>query len=225
MDLVSIAFVDDHPLLLEGLAGAFRRKPGFRVEGLGASFEDAVQIVDTRLPDVLVLDLNMPGDRLAAIENIRRRSPSTRIVVFTASEVVDDAISVLNAGVLGYVLKGSAVNELVLAIRSAMQGDVYITPCFANRLIGALQVKAAPMEKPVASNLTLREEQIVKKLLLGKKNREIAVDLNLSERTVKSYMTGLMQKLQARNRLEVVLVVNQMHDAAHRQSPAAARIS
>ena len=225
MDLVSIAFVDDHPLLLEGLAGAFRRKPGFRVEGLGASFEDAVQIVEARAPDVLVLDLNMPGDRLAAIESIQRRSPSTRIVVFTASEVVDDAIAVLNAGVLGYVLKGSAVNELILAIRSAIQGDVYITPSFANRLIGALQVKAAPMAKPATTNLTLREEQIVKKLLLGKKNREIAVDLNLSERTVKSYMTGLMQKLQARNRLEVVLVVNQMHDAAHRQSPATARIS
>ena len=212
MHEVSIAFADDHPLLLEGLAASFRRKPGFRLEGLGASFDEALSIVETRRPDVLVMDLNMPGDMLATTRDILARFPETRIVVFTASEDTGAAIAALNAGVLGYVLKGSSVNDVILAIRAALQGDTFITPSFASRVIGALQLKPKDTRKIATSQLSVREEQIVKKLLLGKRNREIASDLNLSERTVKSYMTGLMQKLRARNRLEVVIVVKQMNE-------------
>lgn len=207
---VSIAIVDDHPLLAEGIAAVLARRDGFVVTEIGASAADIARILGRGLCDVLIVDLNMPGDVFGAIAALRDMAPSSRVVVFTASTDTDHAVKALSAGAAGYVLKGSSAAELLEAVEAALRGEVYITPAFAAKVIGALNSKAAEKQALLSTKLSVREEQIVRLLLCGKQNREIAQTLDLSEKTVKSYMTNLMAKLRARNRLEVVIAAQKL---------------
>ena len=116
---IRVAFVDDHPILLDGLVGLYSARPGLEVVAKGHTAVDAVTIADSYKPDVLVIDLSMPGDSLAAIDIIASTQPQTRIVVFTATTAISTAIRALNAGVSGYVLKGSTSDELYTAITAA----------------------------------------------------------------------------------------------------------
>ena len=132
-------------------------------------------------------------------------SPDTKIVAFTAATGVDSAIRALDAGANGYVLKGSSAQELIQAIESVRHGETYITQSFASQVIAALRNASLRRVAAEAVRFSIREDQIVRLLLRGKTNKEIAVALKISEKTVKNYMTILMQKLHARNRLEVVI--------------------
>ncbi|GAU87091.1 hypothetical protein BIWAKO_07044 [Bosea sp. BIWAKO-01] len=153
----------------------------------------------------------MAGDVFHAISEALKIAPEMKIIVFTASTNADDAIEALDSGAKGYVLKGSPAADLFQALHSAQQGEVYITPAFATKVIGALQDRALLRKQAVQNRLSVREEQIVKLLLLGKRNSEIAHELSLSDKTIKGYMTNLMAKLNARNRLEVVLAAQKLH--------------
>src|SRR5690606_34044240 len=161
-------------------------------------------------PNIILLDLNMPGDAFGAISQIRVSSPETKIIVFTASAGIGHAVRALDAGATGYVLKGSTADELMQAIDIVLTGETFITPSFASKVISAL--RNASLRKAAADRvrLSVREDQIVRLLLLGRTNREIAQRLQISEKTVKRYMTLLMQKLQARNRVEVVLAAQEL---------------
>ena len=211
---ISVAFVDDHPILLEGLVSLYSGKDDLFISAQGESAVDAVKIAEEQRPDVLVLDLNMPGDTIAAIDLIVRNYHSTRIIVFTAASNIETAVRVLDLGVYGYVLKGSTAKDLHEAIRIVHGGNTFITPGFATKVI--LSMKAAEMRRKtrIQKQLSAREEQIVRYLMMGKTNREIARMLDISEKTVKHYMTLLMQKLDARNRLEVVLAAQKLDVSA-----------
>lgn len=211
---ISVAFVDDHPILLEGLVSLYSGKDDLFISAQGESAVDAVKIAEEKRPDVLVLDLNMPGDTISAIDLIVRSYHSTKIIVFTAASNIDTAVRVLDLGVYGYVLKGSTAKDLHEAIRIVHGGNTFITPGFATKVI--LSMKAAEMRRKtrVQKQLSAREEQIVRYLMMGKTNREIARMLDISEKTVKHYMTLLMQKLDARNRLEVVLAAQKLDASA-----------
>jgi DNA-binding NarL/FixJ family response regulator len=210
---VSIAIVDDHPLLAEGIATVLARRENYAVVEMGASATDIVAILGRSACDILIVDLNMPGDVFAAIAELREIAPDCRVVVFTASTETEHAAKALGAGAAGYVLKGSSAGELLDAVEAALRGEVYITPSFAAKVIGALNNKAVEKQTPLSTKLSVREEQIVRLLLCGKQNREIAHCLDLSEKTVKSYMTNLMTKLRARNRLEVVIAAQKLRPA------------
>jgi two-component system, NarL family, nitrate/nitrite response regulator NarL len=134
-----------------------------------------------------------------------RVSPNTKVVAFTAASGVEAAIRALDAGANGYVRKGSSAQELIQAVEAVRHGETYITQSFANQVIAGL--RNAPLRKVAAAavRFSIREYQIVRLLLRGKTNRDIAIALRISEKTVKNYMTILMQKLNARNRLEVVI--------------------
>lgn len=209
----AIAIVDDHPLLMEGVAAVLSRRCGIRVAGTGSCAADILPLATAHSLDVIVIDLNMPGDTFQAIKDLRATAPQTRIVIFTASMNTDHAIRALDAGASGYVLKGSSAADLTDAIDATGRGEIYITPAFAAKVISALQSKALEKRSAEAARLSVREEQIVRLLLCGKQNREIARELALSEKTVKSYMTNLMTKLHARNRLEVVIAAQRLHFA------------
>lgn len=211
---ISIAVVDDHPLLMEGLAALMQRKAGFSLTAAGSSSSDIYAITERHRPDAMVVDLNMPGDAFQAIADAARAAPEMRIVVFTASANTDHAIRALEAGAKGYVLKGSSADDLIEAIEATCRGEIYITPSFAAKMIGALQSKALEKKAAQTTKLSVREDQIVKLLLCGKQNREIARALSLSEKTVKGYMTHLMHKLNARNRLEVVIAAQKLNPPA-----------
>lgn len=205
MAKISIAFVDDHPVLLEGLASVFMEIPRFKVLATGKCAADAIEMLNKIRPDVILLDLNMPGDAFAAIAQIRELSCETKIIVFTASAGIDHAVRALDAGATGYVLKGSTDEELMQAIDVVLTGETFITPSFASKVIAALRNVSLRKAASQKIRLSVREDQIVRLLLLGRTNKEIAQRLQISEKTVKHYMTLLMQKLQARNRVEVVL--------------------
>lgn len=209
MRQISIAFVDDHPVLLGGLAHIFSEIPRFEVIATGRCAADLDRISEQH-PDIILVDLNMPGDAFSAIRRSHEISPPTRIVVFTASSGIDHAVRALEAGATGYVLKGSTDDELIKAIDTVLGGETFITPSFASKVISAL--RSTPARKPAdpSVKLSVREDQIVRLLLMGRTNKEIAERLKISEKTVKHYMTLLMQKLHARNRVEVVLAAQEL---------------
>ena len=210
MAVVSIAFVDDHPVLLGGLAHIFSELPRFKVLGTGRCASDVIEVSATMHPDILLLDLNMPGDVFAAIHRSREVAPDTKVIVFTASAGIDHAVRAFEAGAIGYVLKGSTDEELMQAIETVIAGETFITPSFASKVISALRTSTARQSAPQTVRLSVREDQIVRLLLLGRTNKEIARRLQISEKTVKHYMTLLMQKLHARNRVEVVLAAQEL---------------
>lgn len=203
-----VAFVDDHQVLVEGLVSLYGAKDDLVVVGKGYSAADALRIVADAQPDVLVMDLSMPGDTFAAVEEITARFPQTRIVIFTASTTIQPTIDLLEAGIAGYVLKGSSSSELYEAIRMACRGETFVTPSFATKII--VSMKTAEIRRrsqPAPARLHLREEQIVNCLLKGLTNREIGETLNISEKTVKYYMTSLLHKLNVRNRVQLVIAI------------------
>jgi DNA-binding NarL/FixJ family response regulator len=129
---IRVAFVDDHEILVEGMVGIFGAKDDLDVVGAGHSAADAIRIVKQKQPDVVVLDLSMPGDTVAAIGNIVSNFPATKIVVFTASTSRSFAANLLEAGVAAYVQKGGTTSELHEAIRLANGGDRYVAAPFSH---------------------------------------------------------------------------------------------
>jgi len=200
--MVSVAFVDDHPMLLEGVQSIFRRRAGFTVVAVGACCGDAVRIARDAEPDVIVLDLNMDDDPYACIKVIKANSPNTKVIAFTASAAVSHAIQALEAGASGYVLKGGPLTSLAEAVETVVHGEIYITQGFAAKLLAAMkQSKSGDDLK-----LSQREDQIVRLVLEGKTNKQIGIALNITEKTVKYYMTIIMNKLKVKNRVGVALV-------------------
>jgi len=219
MRQISIAFVDDHPVLLGGLSHIFSEMPRFSVVGTGRCASDLDEI-SAKHPDIILVDLNMPGDAFTAIRRSQEISPPPQIVVFTASAGIDHAVKALEAGATGYVLKGSTDDELVQAIDTVLAGETFITPSFASKVISALRNTTVRKSSGQTIKLSVREDQIVRLLLMGRTNKEIAQRLKISEKTVKHYMTLLMQKLHARNRVEVVLAAQELGSFATRSPDA-----
>lgn len=205
MQAVSIAFVDDHPTLLEGLRAIFARRNGYKVVATGGCCEIALDIAVSHKPDIVILDLNMPGNAFECIRRMRNLVPEIKIIAFTASSGINHAIDALQAGASGYVLKGSSLESLTEAIDAVMAGETYITKGFATKVIAAL---TSPQGAKI--KLSAREEQIVALLLESRTNREMAEELHLSEKTIKNYMSLLMQKLKVRNRVGLVMAARGM---------------
>lgn len=210
MTMMSVALVDDHPLMIEAISSLLVRSGGFDVVATGGTASDVIAICAQMQPRVIVVDLNMPGDIYSAISEAIRASPATKVIAFTAATGVDPAIRALDSGATGYVLKGSSSRELIDAITATEAGETYITQHFASRVINALRDTSLRRRAAEAVKLSIREQQIVRLLLHGKTNKEIALTIHISEKTVKHYMTILMQKLQVRNRLEVVIAAQKL---------------
>ncbi|RYG56142.1 MAG: response regulator transcription factor [Alphaproteobacteria bacterium] len=208
--MISIAFIDDHPLMVEAVTSLLLRTGGFQIMAAGGSADDVVEICRTARPQVMLVDLNMPGDVFAAIASTVALEPSTKVIAFTAATGVEPAIRALDAGAKGYVLKGSSARELIEAIMACVGGETYITRHFAGRVIATLRDTSLRRRAAEVVKLSTREQQIVRLLLHGKTNKEIAGTIRISEKTVKHYMTLLMQKLQVRNRLEVVIAAQKL---------------
>lgn len=198
---IQIGIVDDHPLLREGVANTLRKRADLQVVEQGASAQDARDIAQRLRPDVMLMDVNMPGDVFAAVRFISTELPGVKVLMLTVSESEDDAHAALEAGARGYVLKGVSGPDLVQAIRSVAKGETYITPEFASKLLNTLKKDEVDIQRP---ELTHREEEVIREVSKGLTNREVALKLLISEKTVKHHMGCVMQKLNARNRVEAV---------------------
>ena len=209
-DPLQIAIIDDHPLFRSGVADALSRHGGFEIVAEGGSADEAIAIAGAKLPDVMLLDVSMPGGGVHAVREIARSFPVVKVVMLTVSEHEDDVTASLRAGARGYILKGVAARELISILRGIATGDVYVTPSLAATLLFELS-GATSARSPFSplDELTERERQILERVAAGDSNKEIASALQLSEKTVKHHMTNILQKLQVRNRVEAALMAKQ----------------
>ena len=207
-DKIHVVIADDHTLFREGLAGIIGGTEDFEVVGQGGSMQEAVQLARDLLPDIILLDIDMPGGGLEAARVIAGELPVTRIVVLTSSEEDDHLIAALKIGARAYILKGVAARELIRILRAVWAGESYVPPMLAASLL--LEMGEARSQQKQATSpldeLTPRERQILEGLAAGLSNKEIGEQLFLSEKTVKHYMTNILQKLQVRNRVEAALL-------------------
>jgi DNA-binding NarL/FixJ family response regulator len=204
---LQVAIVDDHPLFREGVAHTLGAQLDIEIVGEGESAADAVRIAGEQLPDVILLDVSMPGGGLNAVRQIASAFPVVKIVMLTVSEEEDDVTAALRAGARAYVLKGVAARELVRILRAVAAGEVYVTPALASNLLVGLTGGAGNRQtSSPLDELTERERQILELVAGGDSNKEIAYQLHLSEKTVKHHMTNILQKLQVRNRVEAALM-------------------
>lgn len=206
-DTIEIVIVDDHPLFREGVAHTLGAEPDINVVGQGETADEAIHLVTTLAPDLVLLDITMPGSGLEAARTIAATSPATRIVMVTASEEEDDLVAALKAGARAYVLKGVPARELIGILRAVAAGEVRLPPWLASNILlemtrsGTSAAAANPLEE-----LTEREREVLEGVAAGLSNKEIALKVHLSEKTVKHYMTNILQKLQVRNRVEAALL-------------------
>ena len=195
---VKIVLADDHAVVRSALRMLLEAEPEFEVVAEAGEAGEAARKVRGHYPDVLVLDLNMPGGSgLAAIPEIRERSPETQIVVLTMQAEPAFAREAIQAGALGYVLKEAAEEELVKAVRMAAMGETYLQPALGARL-------AAEPAGEAGDDLTERELEVLRLIALGHTNSEIAGQLFLSVRTVESHRAHIQQKLGLTTRSELV---------------------
>ncbi|RYE11150.1 MAG: response regulator transcription factor [Hyphomicrobiales bacterium] len=206
---IRVAFVDDHPTLLRGLVTIFTEDVRYSIVAEGATAAAAVEIVQSSAPDVVVMDLSMPGSVFDAINEITANHPGVKIVVFTAYANVDLALRALDAGAHAFVLKGRPADDLSDAIASVQRGELYVSPDFSSRLFAGYRNRTRS-DGPKAVRLSAREKQLVEGLLDGQSNKEIARSLQLTEKTIKHYMTNLMNKLKVKSRLEVALAAKDL---------------
>ncbi|MBI4308199.1 MAG: response regulator transcription factor [Chloroflexi bacterium] len=207
-DRIRIIIVDDHPLFREGVAHTLAAESDLEVVGQGATASDALRLARDLLPDIVLLDIGIPGRGLNAAQAIAAACPVTKIVMLTVSEEEDDVLAALKAGAQAYVLKGVAARDLVSILRAVHAGEVYVTPTLAARLLVEMTEAVAAPHLPAGplDELTARERQVLELVAAGSSNKEVGQRLHLTEKTVKHYMTNILQKLQVRNRVEAALL-------------------
>ena len=194
---ISIVLADDHTVVRRALRVLLEEEPGFEVVAEAEDSEATVRYLRGHKPEVLILDLNMPGKpSLEAIPQMREASPETKIVVLTMQKETAFARQALQLGVLGYVLKEAAGDELVRAVRKAAAGETYLQPALGARL-------AAEPESG-ANDLSGRETDVLRLIALGHTNAEIAEKLYISVRTVETHRAHIQQKLGVSTRAELV---------------------
>lgn len=212
-DPVRIVVADDHPLWREGVVSTLAAQPEFEIVGQGSSADEAMHLVSELLPDLILLDISMPGGGIEAARTIARTYPVVKIVMLTVSESEDNVLAALKAGARGYVLKGVSSVELTAIVRGVCAGETYITPALAaSLLMESKENAAAAVDSPadLLAMLTERELQILERLAEGLSNKQIAAGLFLSEKTIKHYMSNILQKLQVRNRVEAALLAQKV---------------
>ncbi|TBB28104.1 response regulator transcription factor [Rhizobium ruizarguesonis] len=197
MAAITIAIVDDHPLFREGVSRSLSEIKDFVVVGEGASADDAVTLAASHMPDVLLLDVSMPGGGIGAISEILVRSPQTNVLMLTASEEVDALMAALRRGAAGYVVKGIGSRGLAEAIRTVAGGSRYISPTMRAK------VEQSLLDRP--ASLTPRETEVMELVAEGLTNKHIARRLYLQEKTVKHHMTEILSKIGASNRTEAAI--------------------
>jgi two-component system, NarL family, nitrate/nitrite response regulator NarL len=204
-DAVRVAVIDDHPLFREGVTQVLARTDGFRVVAEGGTAEDAIRAAQETQPDVMLLDVRMPGGGVAAAQVITRACPAIKVLFLTVSEDEEDVFACLEAGASGYILKGVGSSELTSMVRAVHQGEMTITPSLAARLLASMGKKHHNPSASDQSALTTREDEILDQVAHGLTNKQIARTLRLSEKTIKHHMTSIMQKLHVRNRVEAAI--------------------
>lgn len=200
--VITLLVVDDHPVVRDGLRGMFESAPGFTVLGEAANGVEAVALTTSLDPDVVLMDLRMPGGNgVEAIAELTRRGARAKVLVLTTYDTDSDTLPAIEAGATGYLLKDAPREELFTAVRAAAQGRTVLSPAVASRLVSAVRAPASTQD-----SLSAREREVLALVAKGTSNREIARVLFISEATVKTHLTHLYAKLGVNDRAAAVAV-------------------
>jgi DNA-binding NarL/FixJ family response regulator len=196
-DAHRIMIVDDHTIMRDGLQSLLASEPGFEVVGTAADGRSAIRSVATLKPDIILMDLTMPGTSgIDAIAHIKRQHPNIRLVALTFHKEDRYIHATLEAGADAYVLKDDSRTELFTALRSVLNGKSYLSPSICDRVVaGYLAGGDSNSKEPSWEILTKREREVIKLIAEGHKTKEIAEYLSLSPKTVEKHRTNLMKKL------------------------------
>ncbi|MEV7087959.1 response regulator transcription factor [Streptomyces sp. NPDC093085] len=198
---ITLIVVDDHPVVRDGLRGMFESAPGFRVLGEAADGVAGVALAARLDPDVVLMDLRMPGGGgVEAIAELTRRGARAKVLVLTTYDTDSDTLPAIEAGATGYLLKDAPREELFTAVRAAADGRTVLSPAVASRLVSHVRKPAAAGGEP----LSAREREVLGLVARGTSNREIAAELFISEATVKTHLTHLYAKLGVKDRAAAV---------------------
>ncbi len=201
--MIRVLIVDDHPVVREGLAAMLSTQRDFLVVGEAQDGAEAEQKVGQLEPDVILMDLEMPKvEGPEAIRRIRSRQPDARVLVLTAYDTDDRILDAVQAGAQGYLLKGAPREELFRAIRVVNQGGSLLEPVVAHKLLG--RIGQLLSHESDGEQLTERELEVLRLLVKGSRNKEIAAQLCITERTVKFHTGIIFQKLGVTNRSEAI---------------------
>lgn len=206
MTAIRVAVVDDHTLMRQGTVGLLGSQPDVEIAGEADSGRAALELVADAEPDVVLMDIAMPGmSGLDATREIRQRFPSVNVVIVTMHERDDYFFEALRAGASGYVLKGADIEELLSAVRAAYRGEVYLQPSASKALVADYLARAAKGEdRDRYDGLTDREREILRLLAQGLTTREIAEELVISPHTVQSHRDRIMSKLDLHTKAALV---------------------
>jgi DNA-binding NarL/FixJ family response regulator len=199
-DPIRLLIVDDHPVVRDGLRGIFEGDPEFDVVGEASDGSSGVEAADRLRPDVILMDLRMPGlDGAGAIRELAARSNPARVLVLTTFDTDSDVAPAIEAGATGYLLKDSPRDALVRAVRAAFRGESVLAPSVATRLLSQLRA-------PASDTLSARELEVLTLIAQGETNRGAAARLFISEATVKTHLLHIYEKLEVNDRAAAVAV-------------------
>ena len=205
-DTIRVLLVDDHAVVREGLRNFLALQDGLEIVGEASDGNEAIEQAQRLEPDVILMDLVMPGlDGIGAMRQLRARSPASRVIVLTSFLEDERVLPAIQAGAAGYLLKNVAPAELARAIRAAHAGEAIIDPTAAARLVQAIADDARPrIEEP--ERLTRRERDVLELIARGQSNKRIALELGISEKTVKTHVGHLLAKLGVTDRTQAALM-------------------
>jgi len=200
---ISVLIVDDHAVVRQGLRSFLELQPDIQVAGEAADGEEALAQAKALLPDIILMDLVMPNvDGVAAIRAITTAVPSTKILVLTSFSEDEKVFASIKAGAHGYLMKDVLPPELVKAIRTVYRGEAQLHPEIARKLMNEF---STPAPAPARHDLTDRELDVLRLIAHGKSNKEIAEELVLSEKTVKTHVSNILQKLHLSDRTQAAV--------------------
>jgi DNA-binding NarL/FixJ family response regulator len=213
MDTIRVVVADDHDLFRRGLTEVLEEEEDIDVVGQASDGREASEQAGVLLPDVVMMDLNMPGQgSIEATAYIAQKWPDVKVLVLTVSEEPNDLFRALGVGALGYALKTASPSEIVDALHQVHQGWVVVSPAMAPRFMADLGQKEKKSSTPteIETQLTAREQDVLKLVARGMSNAEIAAELFVSENTVKTHVKNVLGKLQMKNRAEAAAYASRL---------------
>jgi len=206
MEALRVLIADDHPLFRHGIHEFLNLSPEIQVVGEATSGEEAVAQAEALHPDVILMDVNMPGvNGIEATRRILHDSPHIRILVVTMFEDDGTVFAAMRAGARGYILKDAEKENILRAIQAVGNGEAIFSPTIATRLIDFFATQASTLPKEIFPSLTEREREILQLIARGRSNADIARELSLSPKTIYNYVSNILSKLQVADRAQAII--------------------